>query len=88
MIYTDVCGRCADVRTPTARAQGIEQLPILVDSHERYAYRFTGQQVTTKTRALPCGAYGLDIDGQLVASVERNSLADLVSSFINGRLRF
>lgn len=77
-----------DVRTPTARAQGIEQLAILVDSHERYAYRFTGQQVITETRALPCGDYGLDVDGQLVASVERKSLADLVSSLINGRLRF
>ncbi|ANE81585.1 hypothetical protein A7U43_21900 [Mycobacterium adipatum] len=77
-----------NVRTPTARAQGIEQLAILVDSHERYAYRFAGQQVSTETCALPCGDYGLNVDGQLVASVERKSLADLVSSLINGRLRF
>lgn len=36
----------------------------------------------------PAGDYGLDVDAQLVASVERKSLADLVSSLINGRLRF
>ncbi|MGU3499426.1 ERCC4 domain-containing protein [Mycobacterium sp. C31M] len=77
-----------NVRTPTARAQGIEQLRIVVDAHERYAYRFTGQQVSTETRGLPCGDYGVELDGQLIASVERKSLADLVSSLINSRLRF
>jgi hypothetical protein len=77
-----------NVRTPTARAQGIEGLQILVDSHERYAYQFGTQQVTTVQRALPCGDYGLVIDGRLVASVERKSLADLVSSLTNGKLRY
>lgn len=77
-----------NVRTPTARAQGIELLSIIVDAHERYAYRFAGQQVSTVTRALPCGDYGLDVDGQLIASVERKSLTDLVASLINSRLRF
>ncbi len=77
-----------NVRTPTARAQGIEGLQILVDSHERYAYRFGTQQASTVARALPCGDYGLEVDGQLVASVERKSLADLVSSLTNGKLRY
>lgn len=76
-----------NVRTPTARAQGVEELRILVDSHERYAYRFNSQQATTVTQALPCGDYGVEADGQLIASVERKSLADLVGSMINGRLR-
>ena len=31
------------VRIPTARAAGIPQLEIVVDAHERYPYRFTGQ---------------------------------------------
>lgn len=77
-----------NVRTPTARAQGIDGLHILVDSHERYAYRFGAQQVSTVARALPCGDYGLVVDRQLVASVERKSLADLVSSLTNGKLRY
>jgi ERCC4 domain len=77
-----------NVRTPTARAGGIAELQIVVDSHEQYAYRFTGQQVLTVKRALPCGDYGIAIDGRLVASVERKSLADAVSSVVNGTLRY
>ena len=77
-----------NVRTPTARAQGIEGLQILVDAHERYAYTFGAQQASTVQRALPCGDYGLLVDGQLVASVERKSLADLVTSLTSGKLRY
>jgi hypothetical protein len=77
-----------NVRTPSARAQGIDGLQILVDSHERYAYQFGTQQASTVQRALPCGDYGLVVDGQFVASVERMSLADLVSSLTNGKLRY
>ena len=77
-----------NVRTPTARAQGLQDLQILVDSHERYAYRFHTQQTTTVTQALPCGDYGVSMDGQLIAAAERKSLADLVSSLTSGRLRY
>jgi hypothetical protein len=77
-----------NVRVPTARAGGISELQIIVDSRERYAYRFTDQQVFTTKRSLPCGDYGLELDGRLVAAVERKSLADLVSSLTNGTLRF
>ncbi len=76
------------VSTPTARAAGIAALEIVVDTRERYAYRFAGQQVQTSKRALPCGDYGISVGGQLVAAVERKSLTDLVSSLINGKLRF
>lgn len=77
-----------NVRTPTARAQGIADLQILVDSHERYAYRFGGQQVSVVGRALPCGDYGILWEDRLVAAVERKSLADLVSSLVGGKLRY
>jgi ERCC4 domain len=77
-----------NVRTPTARAAGIGDLEIVVDSHERYPYRFAGQQATLVRRALPCGDYGLTFDGRLVASVERKSLADLATSLTSGRLRY
>lgn len=76
------------VRTPTARAAGIAELEIVVDSHEQYAYRFAGQQVTIVKRALPCGDYGMVLGGRLVASVERKSLADLVASLAGGKLRY
>jgi ERCC4 domain len=77
-----------NVTTPTARAAGIPGLEIVVDSHERYAYRFATQQVTTVKRALPCGDYGLVADGRLIASVERKSLVDLVASLTGGKLRY
>ncbi len=77
-----------DVRTPTARAAGIAELEIVVDAHEQYPYRFTGQQVRTVRRALPCGDYGLIADGRLVAAVERKSMTDLISSLTSGRLRY
>jgi len=77
-----------NVRTPTARAAGIAELEIVVDSHEQYPYRFTGQQVRTVKRALPCGDYGITVDGRLVASVERKSLSDLVASLTGGKLRY
>ena len=48
-----------NVTTPTARAAGIAELEIVVDSHEQYAYRFGGQRVSTVKRPLPCGDYGL-----------------------------
>jgi hypothetical protein len=77
-----------NVRTPTARALGIPDLQIVVDTHEQYAYRFATQQVSTVRRALPCGDYGLVLNGQLVASVERKSLVDLVGSLTGGKLRY
>lgn len=77
-----------DVRLPTARAAGIPELTVLVDSHERYPYRFSHQQVVAERRTLSCGDYAVEVDGQVVAAVERKALDDLVSSVTNGRLRF
>lgn len=76
------------VTTPTARAAGIPDLEILVDTRERYAYRFAQQQVATVKKALSCGDYAVTIDDTVVAAVERKSLPDLVSSLINGTLRY
>ncbi len=56
-----------DVRVPTARAAGIDELEIIVDAHERYPYRFTTQQVRTVRRGLVCGDYAVTVDERLVA---------------------
>jgi hypothetical protein len=77
-----------NVRTPTARAAGVVGLQIVVDSHERYAWRFATQQASTVSQALPCGDYGVLAEGRLVAVVERKSLPDLVTSLTTGRLRY
>lgn len=77
-----------NVGVPRARAAGLASLEIVVDSHERYAYTFGHQQVTTTKAALPAGDYGVMADGELLASVERKSLSDLVSSLTSGRLKY
>ncbi|HVF14642.1 MAG TPA: ERCC4 domain-containing protein, partial [Acidimicrobiales bacterium] len=63
-------------------------LTIVVDSYERYPWRFSHQQATTVRRALPAGDYAVEVDGRVVASVERKTLADLVASLTSGRLRY
>ncbi len=76
------------VRTPTARAAGLDRFVILVDSHEHYPYRFATQQVDVVRRTLPAGDYAVELGGRVVAAVERKSLADLVASMASGRLRY
>lgn len=77
-----------NVRTPTARAAGAADLEIVVDSHERYPYRFAGQQVSTSRRGLRCGDYAVLSGSRVVAAVERKSIEDLVTSLTSGKLRF
>jgi hypothetical protein len=76
-----------NVTVPTQRASG-HVLEILVDSHERYPWRFGNQQATTTRKALVAGDYGIEVDGDLIASVERKSLADLVGTMTGGKLRY
>jgi hypothetical protein len=76
-----------NVSVPKARAAG-RVLDIVVDSHERYAWAFSDQQATTRRAGLVAGDYGVELDGTLVASVERKSLPDLVSTLTTGKLRY
>lgn len=74
-----------NVSLPTARASGLADLAILVDVHERYAWKFTQQQVTTRKHPLPAGDYAVELDGRVVAAVERKSLDDLISTLTTGK---
>jgi len=76
------------LRVPTRRASGRAELVILIDSRERYPYRFSGLQVETRRHALPSGDYGVARGEEIVAVVERKSLADLSGSLINGSLAY
>ncbi len=76
------------VRIPARRASGWTQLTIVADTCERYAYRFVNQEAAVGERALPVGDYGVELDGQLVAAVERKSLADLTRRLVDGDLGF
>jgi ERCC4 domain-containing protein len=78
------------VRVPGRRAAGLGGLTILVDTRERYPWRFSRQQaVTTERRALAAGDYGVEAPGGgLAAVVERKTLADLATSLVDGSLGY
>ncbi len=75
------------VSLPTARAHG-RVLTILVDTNERYGWRFANQQAAVLRRSLPAGDYAVEAEaGHLAAVVERKSLQDLVGGLLDGRVR-
>jgi hypothetical protein len=76
------------LRVPTRRASGWPVLHVVIDSHERYPYRFANQQVTTSRQALVAGDYAVVADDEVVASVERKALADLASGLVDGGLAY
>lgn len=76
------------IRIPTRRASGHVDLEILIDTRERYPYRFARQQATTVRQALPAGDYAVVHDGRIAAAVERKSLANLTSSLVDGSLTY
>jgi ERCC4 domain len=77
------------IRVPRRRAAELAQLTILVDTRERYPYKFTQQQADTERRALPAGDYGItNNNDQIVGVVERKSLDDLVRRLIDGQLTY
>jgi ERCC4 domain len=78
------------IRVPRRRAAGhtADGLEILVDTRERYPYRFAGKQARTARRALPAGDYAVEADDELLAVVERKTLADLAHGLVDGSLGF
>lgn len=76
------------VSVPAARAAGMADLEIIVDTRERYAYRFANKPVSVVKRPLPHGDYATSTAGRLIASVERKSLHDLATSLTSGKLTY
>jgi hypothetical protein len=76
------------IRVPRRLAAGLTELTILVDSRERYPYKFTQQQATTERQALSAGDYAVALDDEVIAVVERKSLADFVRRLIDGQLTY
>ena len=76
------------IRVPRRRAAGLAELTILIDTRERYPYRFAHQQATTERQALPVGDYGIAHGDRVVAVVERKSLADLTRRLVDGQLTY
>ena len=77
------------IRVPTRRVAGWTELNVIVDTRERYPYRFARQQVVVTRKALRAGDYGVESpNGDVVAAVERKSLPDLTGDLVDGSLAF
>jgi hypothetical protein len=78
------------IRVPRRRAAGHRgaELEILIDTRERYPYRFAGKQTRTTRRLLRAGDYAVEVNGVLAAAVERKSLQDLAAGLVDGSLAF
>lgn len=73
------------MRLPTRRS-AVGVLEIVVDTRERYAWKFERQQVTVHKRALAVGDYAVEVDGELLGVVERKKLAELAGDVVDGSL--
>ncbi len=73
------------MRLPTKRSAG-GVLEIVVDTRERYAWKFEHQQTTLSKRALVVGDYAVELDGEIVGVVERKKLAELATNVVDGSL--
>jgi hypothetical protein len=73
------------MRLPTRRsAAGV--LDVIVDTRERYAWKFERQQVTVSKRALTVGDYAVEVDGAVIGVVERKRLPELAGNVVDGSL--
>jgi hypothetical protein len=73
-------------RVPRGRAAG--ELTVLVDTREKYGWRFTGRPIRLDRKALPAGDYGIVLNETVVAVVERKTLANLATSLSDGSIAF
>lgn len=76
------------VRIPRRRAAGLDELAIVIDTRERYPYRFAGRPVTTSRAALSAGDYAVMVGDVVVACVERKTADDFRTSLTDGSLAF
>ena len=84
--------KAAKAANPGARIPRARSIPegftILVDTRERYPYRFAGRGVEAERVALGAGDYAVGSAEALIATVERKTLENLASSLSDGTLSF
>jgi hypothetical protein len=77
------------IRVPRRRAAGLAEPTILIDTRERYPYRFAQQGAETVRATVPAGDYAVQApDGAVLAAVERKSLDNLAATLSDGTLAF
>jgi hypothetical protein len=84
--------KAAKAANPGARIPRARSIPegftILVDTRERYPYRFAGRGVEAERVALGAGDYAVGSAEAFIATVERKTLENLASSLSDGTLAF
>jgi hypothetical protein len=75
-------------RVPARRASDLATLTIIVDTRERYPYRFAGRPVQCERDALRAGDYAVRAADTVIAAVERKTLEDLTKSLVDGALNY
>jgi hypothetical protein len=73
-------------RVPRGRRGG--PLSVVIDTREKYGWKFAGRPVTIERRSLPAGDYAVVVGDDLVAVVERKTLDNLATSLSDGSLAF
>lgn len=74
------------LRVPSRRTWGLDT--VLVDTRERYPYKFPGWRVETERVALPAGDYVVRSEEAIVAAVERKTEEGIAASLSDGSLGF
>lgn len=73
-------------RVPRGRGSG--PLTVVVDTREKYGWRFTGRELSTERRTLPAGDYAAVAGERILSLIERKTLENLASSLSDGTLAF
>jgi len=76
------------VRVPKRRAAGLKVLEVVIDTRERYPYRFANHPVEVSRSALAAGDYAVMVNDVVVASVERKTSDDFRKTLVDGSLSF
>jgi hypothetical protein len=99
-VFTEVRGRpaifwqtqkTARMGNPGARVprrRTVSNLPIVVDTRERYPFRFAGRGVDVQRAALRAGDYAVGDPQEPLAVVERKTLENFVTCLSDGTLSF
>jgi hypothetical protein len=85
---TQKAARQANPGARVPRGRSLPSLEILVDTREKYGYRFAGRDLELRKAALPAGDYAVAGEAGLLAAVERKTLENLAASLSDGTMTF
>lgn len=85
---TQKAAKAANPGARVPRGRTVEGIEIIVDTREKYGYKFDGRSVNIRRAALPAGDYGLEGTTGLIAAIERKTLDNFSTSLSDGTLGF